>query len=59
VSIGMDDDRSIAVHNSKTSALVGTGKAGRGIAYYGVFVFSFLLMLLYFRRRKCFFHGFS
>ena len=30
VSIGMDDDRTIAVHNTRTSALVGTGKAGRG-----------------------------
>ena len=30
VSIGMDDDRVIAVHNTRTSALVGTGKAGRG-----------------------------
>jgi WD40 repeat protein len=38
VSVGMDDDRAIAVHNSKTSALVGTGKAGRGIPCYGVFV---------------------
>ena len=30
ISIGMDEDRSIAVHNFKSSALVGAGKAGRG-----------------------------
>jgi WD40 repeat protein len=30
ISLGMDEDRSIAVHNVKTSALVGTGKGGRG-----------------------------
>ena len=30
ISVGMDDDRTIAVHNTRTSALVGTGKAGRG-----------------------------
>lgn len=30
ISVGMDEDRSIAVHNVKTSALVGTGKGGRG-----------------------------
>jgi hypothetical protein len=41
VSVGMDDDRAIAVHNSKTSALVGTGKAGRGIAFYNDFLFFF------------------
>ena len=31
VSCGMDDDRMIAVHNVSTGALVGKGKAGRGI----------------------------
>lgn len=30
ISIGMDDNRTIAVHNTRTSALVGAGKAGRG-----------------------------
>lgn len=34
VSIGMDDDRAIAVHVCETGALVGKGKAGRGINVY-------------------------
>ena len=34
VSIGMDEDRTLAVHNTRTSSLVGTGKAGRGENYY-------------------------
>ena len=31
VSAGMDNDRTIAVHNAHTGALVGKGKAGRGV----------------------------
>ena len=30
ISVGIDEKRSIAVHNVKTSALVGAGKAGKG-----------------------------
>jgi WD40 repeat protein len=34
ISVGMDDDRSLAVHNIKTLALVGVGKIGRGGGRY-------------------------
>ena len=36
ISIGMDQDRIIAVHNSKTGVLVGTGKAGKGIDVHSI-----------------------
>lgn len=39
VSIGMDDDRIVAIHNTKTGAIVGTGKSGRGIE---VFTMAFM-----------------
>ena len=38
ISVGMDDDRTISVHNWKTQTLVGTGKAGRGVEIYTVSV---------------------
>lgn len=31
VSVGMDDDRMVAVHNVNTGILIGKGKAGRGV----------------------------
>jgi WD40 repeat protein len=31
VSTGMDDDRTVAVHNVRTGAVLGKGKAGRGV----------------------------
>ncbi len=36
VSIGMDDDRMVAVHNSSNCHLVGKGKVGKGIDIYCV-----------------------
>lgn len=38
VSIGMDDDRMVAVHNSSNCHLVGKGKIGKGIDIYCVSV---------------------
>jgi len=34
VSTGMDDDRTVVVHNASTGAVLGKGKAGRGIEVY-------------------------
>jgi microtubule-associated protein-like 6 len=34
ISTGMDDDRTVVVHNTKTGAVLGKGKAGRGIDVY-------------------------
>lgn len=34
VSTGMDDDRTVVVHNVRTGAVLGKGKAGRGIDVY-------------------------
>jgi microtubule-associated protein-like 6 len=36
ISLGMDDDCSLAVHNSRTGALVGQGKVGRGVNIYSI-----------------------
>ena len=38
VSTGMDDDRTVVVHNVRTGAVLGKGKAGRGIDVYTVSV---------------------
>lgn len=38
VSTGMDDDRTVAVHNVRTGAVLGKGKAGRGVDIYTVSV---------------------
>ncbi|RYH27855.1 hypothetical protein EON65_12920 [archaeon] len=34
ISCGMDDDRTVAVHNALTGSLLGKGKAGRGVDIY-------------------------
>jgi len=34
VSTGMDDDRTVVVHNTRTGSVLGKGKAGRGIEVY-------------------------
>ena len=34
ISVGMDEDSTVAVHNSKSGTLLGKGKAGRGIKIY-------------------------
>lgn len=36
ISSGLDDDRSVAVHNISTGALLGRGKAGRGVEVYTI-----------------------
>ena len=38
ISIGMDDDRTVCVHNAKTGNIVGLGKVGRGIDVYSLTV---------------------
>lgn len=36
ISLGMDDDRTLAVHNSRSGALVGQGKIGRGVNIFSI-----------------------
>ena len=38
ISVGMDDNRLVAVHNLATGILIGKGKAGRGVSIYGIAV---------------------
>jgi microtubule-associated protein-like 6 len=38
ISAGLDDDRTVAVHNINTGALVGKGKAGKGVNIYTIIV---------------------
>jgi microtubule-associated protein-like 6 len=38
VSVGLDVDRTIAVHNIETGAIVGSGKVGKGIEIYSISV---------------------
>lgn len=40
ISIGMDEDRTVAVHNTKTGNLLGKGKVGKGIDVYCMSVSS-------------------
>lgn len=40
VSVGMDDERAVAVHNWSTGALVGKGKCGRGATIHALCAFE-------------------
>jgi WD40 repeat protein len=38
VSLGMDEDRTVAVHNASSGSLLGRGKSGRGVDIYSLSV---------------------
>ena len=40
ISVGMDDERVVAVHNIRTGQRIGTGKVGRGVEVYALAVGS-------------------